>query len=314
MPLKTCNACSTGNGPNAHACKGCGTPFSKKGQTVHQMVASQPPAIVRSVERPASNHGVITIKPSFYENGDGAFNLNPNGAFDHLYGKDAALSLILSSLNAYNVTKGEIRPHCLAVGSPSSGKTTTLDAIERMVGKDNVFRFNAETASLAGVMNTILNWPDDNPLPPLLIAEEICKVKHPDDLLWMVQALDKHATIEKITARETKKKVVPFLCIATCNNFNKLADWHSGAVASRFSSNTFYLDDMTDDIRRNILRETLKNIPNGNPAWIDKAIEFGHEVGKTTPRQLEGILVCGMEKLMTGEYQATYLKASKPRS
>jgi hypothetical protein len=184
-----------------------------------------------------------------------------------------------------------------------------VDAIENMVGTDQVFRFNCENASLAGIQDSILEHPGD--LPPLMIAEEICKVKNPDDLLWMIAALDKRRELIKITARDgIRRRKIPFICIATCNNLEKLTKWHSGAVASRFSNKVF-LDDMSDEIRAKILTESIKDLRNYDPAWIPKAIELGRKSGDMTMRTLESILVCGQEKLLTGEYQSTYLKACR---
>lgn len=304
MPYKPCAKCDKLVGVRTLRCA-CGSEtFVRLAKPARNSVS-----VVNNITVNPSIDQTKTVKPSFYADSCGTFNLDPGNAFDGLYGKDEPLSIILASLKAYNETRGESRYNCLAAGSVSAGKSELLNRIELMVGKENVFRFNGESASLAGVQNELLTYPGD--IPSLLIAEEIDKCPNPDSLLWMLAALDTRRELIKISGREgIERRKVPFICLATCNSIEKLERWHSGAILSRFP-NTFFIEDMTEEVMTLILTDKLKTLPYYDVAWIPPAIEFCRTIGNMQMRKIESVLMCGQEKLLTGEYQATLLKASR---
>lgn len=315
MPFKTCGKCQAKSGPRVLYCK-CGAPFIKTLKAFGHHITSKPKAVA-TVKNDANvvvnnnfmfqgNGSGFKFNPSDYHNSFGPLNLNPGTLFDDLYGKSDALTIIMSALKTYNDTDGAVRIHSLIIGSPSSGKTELLNRIELMVGKDQVFRTNSESMSKAGAENSILNFP--GPLPPILIIEELEKTD-PDNLRWLLSAIDTRQEIIKITAKEgVERRSVPFICIGTCNNLEKLQKMHSGSIASRFSNKVF-VKDMDDSTLCKILIDNLHKIPNHDIRWAQAAIDLARELGEVSVRKCLAIMFCGREKLLTGEY-AKILKSS----
>jgi hypothetical protein len=304
MPLKTCRNCGIPNGPRAFYCGSCDEPFTAT--IAKSRVASQPKTqLAYAVSQPRTSVAatpIPTLRPDAFSDKVGLLNLDPKGQFDDLYGKTDALSVIMASLAVYNQTQGRNRYHSLLVGGPSAGKSEIANRIQNVVGPDNVLRINSESASKAGMENEILGCPQ---LPPVLIVEEIEKIGDPQTLLWMLPALDTRQEIIKVTAKDgILRRKVPFVCIGTCNNLSKLERMHSGAIASRFT-NKLFIPDMNDDMRYEILKTKIRILPNANEAWIPKAIDYCREIGDLSMRRIESVLMCGQDRLLTGEYQAS---------
>lgn len=309
---KFCPACDTHVGNATMYCS-CGHQFLKGSGSAPHAVAALPPAITRSAD-PISvfiPRIVVgpTVTPYSFADSFGPLNLNPGDLFDDLYGKQEALGVIMAALAVYNQTNGRNRYHSLFIGGPSAGKTEIANRLEEMLGTDNVLRINSESASKAGMENAILEYPMQ--LPPVLIIEEIEKIGDPNTLLWMLPALDERRKIIKVTAKDgILTKPVPFICIGTCNNFGKLERMHSGAIASRFT-NRLYIPDMDDDMRYKILLGKINKLSHYSEAWIEPAIKFCRESGDMSMRRLESVLMCGQDKLLTGEYQNTLRATSR---
>lgn len=317
MPFKLCpnQDCGEFCGVRSFHCPECGEPFpttiKKAKGNVKIKVEGNRQSLVVNNNITVNPKGELkaAISPSFYADSCGQLNLDPGNLFDDLYGKEAAISITMSALNVYNTTGGSSRFNTLLIGSPAAGKTEVVNRIEKMVGEDNTLRFNSESASKAGMENEILNYPGD--LPPLLIVEEIEKC-HSDSLLWMLPTLDPlRQELIKVTSKEgMQRRKVPFICIGTSNDIDKLTKMHAGSIADRFPNKVF-MRDMDDNTRRKILICKLQKLPYYNEAWIQPAIDYCREVGDMSMRKIEAVLLCGQDKLLTGEYQATLRAATR---
>jgi hypothetical protein len=235
MPNKICRSCHASVGPRSFKCSVCGSPFEGTIKKSQRMVFhNNSPTTTYNINIPISPQPqpavATTLKPQMFSNNVGTLNLDPGDRFDDLYGKTDALSIIMASLAVYNQTRGRNRYHSLLIGGPSAGKTEMLNRIEETVGKENVLRFNSESASKAGIEEMILTYPSE--LPPVLIVEEIEKCPNPDSLGWMLPALDTRMQVEKVTAKEgPRSRPVPFISIGSCNSLAKLEKMHSGSIA-----------------------------------------------------------------------------------
>lgn len=309
MPLKHCPKCNKSNGPRSFFCSRCQQPFEKtlaKAKHLYVPLAAPIPHIAtqpRYQSVPICNTTgptSPTLKPNAFAGSLGTLNLDPGHEFDDLLGKTDALNILMASLAVYNQTKGRNRYHSVLVGGPSAGKSEIINRIVNVVGSDNVLRINSESASKAGMENEILSHPTE--LPAILAIEEIEKC-NPDALLWLLSALDTRQEIIKVTARDgILRRKVPFVCVSTCNDLAKLERMHSGSIASRFT-NKLHIPDMTDSMRREIFKLKIRAVPHSNEAWIDPAIDYCRSIGDLSMRKIESVLMCGQDRLLTGEYQ-----------
>lgn len=305
---KVCSACGHSCGPRNFFCTYCEEPFKKtiaKSKTIHSYVplAAPVPHVATQPRTVVCNTAGPTLKPNAFADEGGILNLDPGSEFDDLYGKTDALSVVMASLRVFNQTGGRSRQHTLLIGSPAAGKSEILLRLSNVIGEENIMKINAESASKAGMENTILFYEGN--LPPVLFLEEIEKTPHADSLLWTLPALDNRRKIIKVTAKDgIIPREVPFICIGTCNDIHKLNKFHSGSIASRFP-NQLFIPDMDDNMRWNILKGKIKCLPNANDAWINPAIDYCRSVGNMSMRKIESVLMCGQDRLLTGEYQAS---------
>src|SRR4051812_41927722 len=107
MALKFCESCEARTGPRTLYCRKCGSPFEKTLRAFGHVI-SKPQATAKSESSVVVNNNFTfqgrntkSISPSFYSDSCGEFNLNSNGAFEGLYGKDEAVSIIMSALDIY---------------------------------------------------------------------------------------------------------------------------------------------------------------------------------------------------------------------
>jgi hypothetical protein len=112
----------------------------------------------------------------------------------------------------------------------------------------------------------------------------------------------------RVGRRMQQTKVVVW---GTCNDAASLQKFHDGALWSRFT-HKMQCPRPSRELMREILLKEVAERPDGNPAWADKALEFGWEVLKTNdPREIIGLLD-GRDRLLTGEYQKDYLAVRRP--
>jgi hypothetical protein len=228
--------------------------------------------------------------------------------FDHLYGLDPQISIVLASLQTAKDTNYKKRYHVVLNGKPGCGKSDLLRGVKSMVGPEGCLEFDGTQTTAAGAIAAIM---DADIVPPLLVIEEIEKV--PDQaFMWLLSALDGRAEIRKVTARGSSYRKVPFVCVATVNDLDLFKSRHEGAMASRFAHNV-YCPRPNEEILRRILKREVESI-NGNEAWIEPAIRYclDKEINGD-PRRVIAVCLTGRDELLNGKFQAD-LTACKPRN
>jgi len=219
--------------------------------------------------------------------------------FDHLYGLDPQIDIVLASLQTAKDTNYTKRYHAVLHGKPGCGKSDLLGGVKNMVGVDGCIEFDGTQTTAAGAIAAIM---DADVVPPLLVIEEIEKV--PDQaFMWLLSALDGRAEIRKVTARGSYYRKVPFVCVATVNDIDLFKSRHEGAMASRFS-HSIYCPRPNEAILRLILKREIESI-NGDAAWIEPAIRYCMDVEQNTdPRRVIAVCLTGRNLLLTGKFQS----------
>lgn len=221
--------------------------------------------------------------------------------FDHLYGLDAQVRILLSAVQAAADSNMENRFHSLLFGSPGTGKTDILRSTYRLLSDLNIscLSIDATSTTEAGMRKYLLD--EDEIMPEVILIEEIEKAVHSFKLLLGI--MDERGTVSQMNARRTASRKVPALILANANDYNVLLKMDSGALLSRFS-NEIHCPRLNRETLARILGRFVSEVRGGDPAWIEPTLEFGFDrMGVDDPRQLKRICLCGKDRLLTGEYQ-----------
>lgn len=219
--------------------------------------------------------------------------------FSHIYDRDVQIKEILESIRLARATDMKVRHHVLLYGSPGAGKTEILLTLSAIFGDIACKRLDATATTKAGAERMILDAPV---VPPLILIEEGEKVNEAN-LPWMLSVLDSRGEIIKTTARMDVRRLAKCLVIMTVNDLDKFRNFHYGALYDRFSLPLYCPIPDRNLIRRVLLRE-LESIPDGDPAWIDPAIEYALEHEHTHQiRRIKAVMAIGRERLLDGSYQ-----------
>jgi hypothetical protein len=235
--------------------------------------------------------------------------IDKDGHFDHLYGLDAQINIVLDALQVAKDTNQEKRYHSVLWGKPGCGKSEILQGIKRMVGEGNYMEFDGTQTTAAGAIRALVDAPV---VPSILIIEEIEKV--PDaPFLWLLSALDGRAEIRKTTNHGMVHRKVPFVCVATVNDLELFKARHDGAMASRFSHNIYCPRPDAKTLHKILTRE-IESI-DGNPDWIAPALEYCiAEEKNTDPRRVIAVCLTGRDRLLSGEFQRDLMKCRPKES
>lgn len=227
-------------------------------------------------------------------------SLDPGDAYSHLFGLDAQIRTLMSSVQAAIDSGMENRFHSLMYGPPACGKTDVLQSTYKLLTGFGVscLLIDAPATTEAGMRKLLLD--EDEIAPQVIFIEEIEKVQHSFRLL--LGLMDDRGTVTQLNFRNSATRQVKALVLASANDYLALQKSDSGALLSRFSTE-IYCPRPTREILAQILERDIRKV-NGSLDWIEPTLEYCFDKqGITDPRMLKRVALCGKEKLTTGEYQ-----------
>lgn len=229
--------------------------------------------------------------------------------FSHIYDRDAAINVVLSSLKAAKASNYHNRFHCLLWGPPGCGKSEILAACKQMIGPEGYLMFDATSTTQAGAERILLQSAN---IPPVMLVEEIEKTSE-DSLRWLLGILDHRGEIRKTNYNVgSARRQVRMLCIATANDKKKFDQALAGALSSRFP-HKIYCPRPDEALLRKILAREVEKA-GGDKRWIDPAIEHCKDAENTDdPRRIIAVCLSGREKLLNGSFQKDLLKTTAPK-
>lgn len=230
--------------------------------------------------------------------------------FDHIYGRDEQISLMMGAVNAAIRSGWVNRFHTIMVGEPASGKSAMCTALVQALGSDVCLQYDATATTQAGAIEDLRSRPE---MPRVLVIEEIEKTDE-NSLRWLLGILDNRAEIRKVTYRQDIKRECRMMAVATVNDYPLFLKMMDGALASRFC-NPIYCPPPDRVILTKILEREVAAI-NGNREWIEPTLDWAEAQNPQVhdPRRLKSICLCGMDELLTKEYQRKLDKCSLPSS
>jgi hypothetical protein len=227
--------------------------------------------------------------------------IKQDGYFDHLYGLDAQIRIMLSAIQAAADSGMKNRFHTLLWGETGTGKTDILLSTSQLLNQMFVSHLllDATATTEAGMRKALLD--EDAILPEIILIEEIEKARHSFHLL--LGLMDDRATVTQMNFKKTESRKVPALILASANDYEMLKKTESGALLSRFS-NEIYCPRPGREILAKILEREIRKVKGGSEEWIEPTLEFCYDQRRITdPRMLKRVCLCGKERLITGEYQ-----------
>ena len=231
--------------------------------------------------------------------------LDDSEYFKGIFGRNAQLRTILSSVKSFLESDGLRRNHLILYGSPGCAKTQILNAIGKLLGQDAVVRLDGTSTTPAGIYKVYFQEFDNISEPPFVILEEAEKTSEDSLRVWL-GVLDDRGELRKINAREMRSREVKVLCLATVNDkdeFDRLMGGtlkRPGALSSRFV-HQLVCPRPTRNVLKMILTRDI-NSYGGKQEWIEPALNLASQIGTDDPRKVLGFLDGG-DRLLSGEYQ-----------
>lgn len=228
-------------------------------------------------------------------------HIKPGAYYSHLFGLDAQVRVLLSSVQAAADSDMSNRFHSLLYGPPGTGKTDILSSTYKLLQDLNISCLSIDCTSTteAGMRKLLLD--EDEILPEVILAEEIEKAAHSFKLLLGI--MDDRGTISQLNYRRSASRKVPALVLASANDYEALVKMDSGALLSRFS-NEIYCPRPDREILAKILEREIGKVKNGSLSWIEPSLVFCHdERGISDPRMIKRVCLCGKDRLLDGSYQ-----------
>jgi SpoVK/Ycf46/Vps4 family AAA+-type ATPase len=233
-----------------------------------------------------------------------AFPENIKEYFSHIYERDLHITEILGAIGLARDTDMRMREHVLLYGYPGCAKTELIQTIPEIFGEVAVKELDATALTKAGAERMLLESPQ---VPKIILLEELEKTIE-GNLPWLLAVLDTRGKITKTNARMDVSRLTRCLVIATVNDVDKFKNFQSGALYDRFCHRLYCPLPSRELLQKILLREVV-NIPGGDPAWIEPAIEYALEVENTYQvRRVLAIMALGRDRLITGEYQDEHQK------
>ena len=230
--------------------------------------------------------------------------------FSRLFNREHQIRRMHSALSLGQKTGWGKRQHCLFDGPPGCGKTEILLGCAAMLGKEGeAWRwFDATSMTKAGAVEELITSPK---VPPVLFVEEIEKCEE-SALRWLLGVMDSRGQVRRTNYRVgNQARNVRMIVLATANDVKALREMMHGALYSRFV-NKIYCPRPDRDIMEMILKRDVAEI-DGNPEWIEPALEFGFDKWKITdPRDVSNLCICGADGLLDGSAQKDYENTIHP--
>jgi hypothetical protein len=217
--------------------------------------------------------------------------------FSHLFGRNSHIARIKKALEAAIMSDWSNRFHCALIGPPGCGKSDICGSLKRALGEDAVMEFDATATTAAGAIKELA---ERDILPRVMVVEEIEKADE-KSLAFLLALCDLRGEIRKTTARATIQRDIKMVVIATVNNVERFESIATGALASRFSNKIGFSRPSREQLAMILTREVKKI--GGDPAWIKPTLDYAEERNITDPRLVIAVCLCGMDALVSGEYQ-----------
>ncbi len=224
-----------------------------------------------------------------------------HSAFSRIFGRNAQIRSILSTVKSFLFTDGKRSSHICLDGPPGCGKTQILGGLIKVWGEGCALKLDATATTKAGVEK--LYFDDLPEIPPFCVMEEIEKADTSGLTVWL-GALDDRKEIRKVNFRTQKVRKVNFLALCTSNNRPKFNGLLEGALGSRFKMK-FDCPRPTPDILKLILARDIRE-HGGSEAWIEPCLTLAKSIGTDDPRLVLAFLDGG-DRLLTEEYQKDIL-------
>lgn len=229
--------------------------------------------------------------------------------FNGVYEREPHIRLIQDIVNNCVLTNFEDRNHILLWGPPATAKSVLFNRFKKFYedGSDieRVMIINSTTTSKVGLENMLLDKAKDKILPEIICFDEVEKVVD-ENLHCLLSVMDQTATISRNNAKIGRQSAeAKCLVVATCNDIDKLKNFASGALYSRFSTRLPCARPKRELMRNILIAQLQERIDAGEDAkleWADAAIDYAYDVMKVNcPRTIKGLL-SGRDRLLDKSY------------
>jgi hypothetical protein len=224
-------------------------------------------------------------------------------AFSDLYDIGPQIRTVLSAIKRAVDTNGASRYHSVLYGEPGCGKTSTLRAVEKLLGPGSVLHLDATSTTKAGIEK--LFFSELTEYPKLVFLEEAEKAPEEGLKVWL-GALDDRGELRKVNFRQTQVREIQILFFCTANNkraFDNMMGTGSGepgALSSR-CVNEIQFPRPAEHTLRKILEKEIDQ-KGGNREWITRCLNLARELKVTDPRKVKAFL-SGGDRLLDGSFQ-----------
>lgn len=224
-------------------------------------------------------------------------------AFSDLYDIGPQIRTVLSAIKRAVDTNGASRNHSVLYGEPGCGKTSTLRAVEKLLGPGSVLHLDATSTTKAGIEK--LFFSELKQYPRLVFLEEAEKAPEEGLKIWL-GALDDRGELRKVNFRQTQIREIQILFFCTANNkraFDNMMGTGSGepgALSSR-CVNEIQFPRPAESTLRKILEKEIDQ-KGGRKEWITPCLDIARELKVADPRKVKAFLTGG-DRLLDGTYQ-----------